>query len=166
MTRRSATRCKPAENEADHVSGPFELSGKGPHADSPMMECRTAKATFNIRRCCPSSARHGHRRRKIADTFRFFDVSVLLPLDHMRVLFRDERTCRSSPLAFRRPKSGQHLGCRRAPDDRRPPQMDFTIAPEAIANALTKTPHISSVAVLFVLALVGTGYLRSWLAAY
>lgn len=53
----------------------------------------------------------------------------------------------------------------RAPDGRRPPQMDFTVTPEAIANALTKTPHISSMAVLFVLALVGTGYSRSWLAA-
>jgi VanZ family protein len=53
----------------------------------------------------------------------------------------------------------------RAPYGRRPPQMDFTITPEAIANALTKTPHISSMAVLFVFALVGTGYSRSWLAA-
>ena len=53
----------------------------------------------------------------------------------------------------------------RAPDGRRPPQMDFTVTPEAIVNALTKTPHISSMAMLFVLALFATGYSRIWLAA-
>lgn len=53
----------------------------------------------------------------------------------------------------------------RAPDGRRPPQMDFTVTPEAIANALTKMPHIASMAMLFVLAVLATGYSRIWLAA-
>ncbi|GAA5665689.1 hypothetical protein Brsp07_04195 [Brucella sp. NBRC 14130] len=53
----------------------------------------------------------------------------------------------------------------RAPDGRRPPQMDFTVTPEAIANALTKVPHIASMALLFVLAVLATGYSRVWLAA-
>lgn len=53
----------------------------------------------------------------------------------------------------------------RAPDGRRPPQMDFTVTPEAIANALTKMPHIASTAMLFVLAVLATGYSRIWLAA-
>lgn len=53
----------------------------------------------------------------------------------------------------------------RAPDGRRPPQMDFTVTPEAIANALTKMPHIASMAMLFVLAVFATGYSRIWLAA-
>jgi VanZ family protein len=53
----------------------------------------------------------------------------------------------------------------RAPDGRRPPQMDFTMTPEAIANALTKMPHIASMAMLFVLAVLATGYSRIWLAA-
>jgi VanZ family protein len=53
----------------------------------------------------------------------------------------------------------------RAPDGRRPPQMDFTVTLEAIANALTKVPHIASMAMLFVLALLATGYSRVWLAA-
>jgi VanZ family protein len=52
----------------------------------------------------------------------------------------------------------------RAPDGRRPPQMDFTVTPEAIANALTKVPHIASMAMLFVLAVLATGYSRIWLA--
>lgn len=52
----------------------------------------------------------------------------------------------------------------RAPDGRRPPQMDFTVTPEAIANALTKVPHIASMAMLFVLAVIATGYSRIWLA--
>ena len=52
----------------------------------------------------------------------------------------------------------------RAPDGRRPPQMDFTVTPEAIANALTKVPHIASMAMLFALALLATGYSRVWLA--
>lgn len=37
--------------------------------------------------------------------------------------------------------------------------------PEAIANALTKVPHIASMAMLLVLAVVATGYSRVWLAA-
>lgn len=53
----------------------------------------------------------------------------------------------------------------RAPDGRRPPQMDFTVTLEAIANALTKMPHIASTAMLFVLAVLATGYSRIWLAA-
>ena len=53
----------------------------------------------------------------------------------------------------------------RAPDGRHPPQMDFTVTPEAIANALTKGPHIASMAMLFVLAVLATGYSRVWLAA-
>lgn len=53
----------------------------------------------------------------------------------------------------------------RAPDGRRPPQMDFTVTLEAIANALTKVPHIASMAMLFVLAVLATGYSRVWLAA-
>ena len=53
----------------------------------------------------------------------------------------------------------------RAPDGRRPPQMDFTVTLEAIANALTKVPHIASMAMLFVLAVLATGYSRIWLAA-
>lgn len=53
----------------------------------------------------------------------------------------------------------------RAPDGRRPPQMDFTVTPEAIANALTKMPYIASMAMLFVLAVLATGYSRIWLAA-
>ncbi|SOC36679.1 VanZ like protein [Rhizobium subbaraonis] len=53
----------------------------------------------------------------------------------------------------------------RAPDGRRPPQIDFTVTLEAIANALTKTPHIASMAMLFVLAVLATGYSRVWLAA-
>lgn len=53
----------------------------------------------------------------------------------------------------------------RAPDGRRPPQMDFTVTPEAIANALTKMPHIASMAMLFVLAVLATGYSRIRLAA-
>lgn len=53
----------------------------------------------------------------------------------------------------------------RAPDGRRPPQMDFTVTLEAIANALTKMPHIASMAMLFVLAVLATGYSRIWLAA-
>lgn len=53
----------------------------------------------------------------------------------------------------------------RAPNGRRPPQMDFTVTPEAIANALTKVPHIASMAMLFVLAVLATGYSRIWLAA-
>lgn len=53
----------------------------------------------------------------------------------------------------------------RAPDGRRPPQMDFTVTLEAIANALTKVPHIASMAMLFVLAVLATGYSRAWLAA-
>ncbi len=53
----------------------------------------------------------------------------------------------------------------RAPDGRRPPQMDFTVTPEAIANALTKLPHIASMAMLFVLAVLATGYSRIWFAA-
>ncbi len=52
----------------------------------------------------------------------------------------------------------------RAPDGRRPPQMDFTVTLEAIANALTKVPHIASMAMLFVLAVLATGYSRIWLA--
>ena len=52
----------------------------------------------------------------------------------------------------------------RAPDGRRPPQMDFTVTFEAIANALTKVPHIASMAMLFVLAVLATGYSRMWLA--
>ena len=52
----------------------------------------------------------------------------------------------------------------RAPDGRRLPQMDFTVTPEAIANALTKVPHIASMAMLFVLAVLATGYSRVWLA--
>lgn len=43
--------------------------------------------------------------------------------------------------------------------------MDFTVTPEAIANALTKVPHIASMAMLFVLAVLATGYSRIWLAA-
>ncbi len=53
----------------------------------------------------------------------------------------------------------------RAPDGRRPPQMDFTVTPEAIVNALTKMPHIASMAMLFVLAVLATGYSRIRLAA-
>ena len=53
----------------------------------------------------------------------------------------------------------------RAPEGRRPPQIDFTVTPEAIANALTKVPHIASMAMLFVLAVLATGYSRVWLAA-
>lgn len=53
----------------------------------------------------------------------------------------------------------------RAPDGRRPPQMDFIVTPEAIANALTKMPHIASMAMLFVLAVLATGYSRIRLAA-
>lgn len=53
----------------------------------------------------------------------------------------------------------------RAPDGRRPPQMDFTVTLEAIANALTKVPHIASMAMLFVLAILATGHSRVWLAA-
>ncbi len=53
----------------------------------------------------------------------------------------------------------------RAPEGRRPPQIDFTVTPEAIANALTKVPHIASMALLFVLAVLATGYSRVWLAA-
>lgn len=53
----------------------------------------------------------------------------------------------------------------RAPDGRRPPQMDFIVTPEAIANAMTKMPHIASMAMLFVLAVLATGYSRIWLAA-
>ncbi|WP_123195417.1 VanZ family protein [Pannonibacter phragmitetus] len=53
----------------------------------------------------------------------------------------------------------------RAPDGRRSPQMDFTVTLEAIANALTKVPHIASMAMLFVLAVLATGYSRVWLAA-
>ena len=52
----------------------------------------------------------------------------------------------------------------RAPDGRRPPQMDLTVTFEAIANALTKVPHIASMAMLFVLAVLATGYSRMWLA--
>jgi VanZ family protein len=43
--------------------------------------------------------------------------------------------------------------------------MDFTVTPEAIANALTKMPHIASMAMLFVLAVLATGYSRIRLAA-
>ncbi len=43
--------------------------------------------------------------------------------------------------------------------------MDFTVTLEAIANALTKVPHIASMAMLFVLAVLATGYSRVWLAA-
>lgn len=43
--------------------------------------------------------------------------------------------------------------------------MDFTVTPEAIANALTKLPHIASMAMLFVLAVLATGYSRIWFAA-
>lgn len=53
----------------------------------------------------------------------------------------------------------------RAPDGRRPPQMDFTVTFEAIVNALTKVPHIASMAMLFILAVLATGYSRIWLAA-
>lgn len=53
----------------------------------------------------------------------------------------------------------------RAPDGRRSPQIDFTVTLEAIANALTKVPHIASMAMLFVLAVLATGYSRIWLAA-
>ena len=53
----------------------------------------------------------------------------------------------------------------RAPDGRRPPQMDFTVTLEAITNALTKVPHITSMAMLFTLAVLATGYSRNWLAA-
>ncbi|MBS4004217.1 MAG: VanZ family protein [Afipia sp.] len=42
--------------------------------------------------------------------------------------------------------------------------MDFTVTLEAIANALTKVPHIASMAMLFVLAVLATGYSRIWLA--
>jgi VanZ family protein len=42
--------------------------------------------------------------------------------------------------------------------------MDFTVTLEAIANALTKVPHIASMAMLFVLAVLATGYPRAWLA--
>lgn len=42
--------------------------------------------------------------------------------------------------------------------------MDFTVTFEAIANALTKVPHIASMAMLFVLAVLATGYSRMWLA--
>lgn len=51
------------------------------------------------------------------------------------------------------------------PDGRRPPQMEFTVTPEAIANALTKMPHIASIAMLFVLAVLATGHARIRLAA-
>lgn len=53
----------------------------------------------------------------------------------------------------------------RAPEGRRPPQMDFTVTYEAIANALTKVPHIASMALLFFLAVLATDYSRAWLAA-
>lgn len=43
--------------------------------------------------------------------------------------------------------------------------MDFTVTPEAIANAMTKMPHIASMAMLFFLAVLATGYSRIWLAA-
>lgn len=43
--------------------------------------------------------------------------------------------------------------------------MDFTVTSDAIANALTKMPHIASMAMLFVLAVLATGYSRIWLAA-
>ncbi|MFC3074191.1 hypothetical protein [Shinella pollutisoli] len=43
--------------------------------------------------------------------------------------------------------------------------MDFTVTPEAIVNALTKMPHIASMAMLFVLAVLATGYSRIRLAA-
>ena len=43
--------------------------------------------------------------------------------------------------------------------------MDFTVTPEAIANALTKAPHIAAMAMLLVLAVFATGYSRIWLAA-
>lgn len=56
-------------------------------------------------------------------------------------------------------------GANRAPDGRRAPQMDFTVTPEAIANALTKMLHTASMAMLFVLAVLATGYSRIWLAA-
>ncbi|MBX3583147.1 MAG: hypothetical protein KF810_14745 [Rhizobiaceae bacterium] len=52
----------------------------------------------------------------------------------------------------------------RAPEGRRSPQMDFTVTFEALANALTKAPHIASMAMLFVLAVLATGYARIWLA--
>ncbi|MDB4273652.1 hypothetical protein N9867_00490 [bacterium] len=42
--------------------------------------------------------------------------------------------------------------------------MDFTVTFEALANALTKAPHIASMAMLFVLAVLATGYARIWLA--
>jgi VanZ family protein len=42
--------------------------------------------------------------------------------------------------------------------------MDFTVTLEGIANALTKVPHIASMAMLFVLAVLATGYSRTWLA--
>ncbi len=53
----------------------------------------------------------------------------------------------------------------RAPDGRRPPQMDFTVTFETITNALTKVPHIASMVMLFILAVLATGYSRTWLAA-
>ncbi len=53
----------------------------------------------------------------------------------------------------------------RAPEGRRPPQMDFTVTAEAMANALTKVPHMTSMAMLFVAALLATGRDRKRLAA-
>lgn len=68
-------------------------------------------------------------------------------------------------LPFTALASASIWAANRAPDGRRPPQMDFTVTPEAIANALTKMPHIASMAMLFVLAVFATGYSRVWLAA-
>ncbi|HFG7094657.1 MULTISPECIES: hypothetical protein [Acinetobacter] len=43
--------------------------------------------------------------------------------------------------------------------------MDFTVTFETITNALTKVPHIASMVMLFILAVLATGYSRTWLAA-
>lgn len=47
----------------------------------------------------------------------------------------------------------------------RAPVFDWDLSWPALANALTKLPHIGSMLMIFVLAALGTGASRLWLAA-
>ncbi len=47
----------------------------------------------------------------------------------------------------------------------REPEFDWNLSPWAIANALTKMPHIASTLMLFLLGALAVGPRRLWLAA-
>lgn len=52
----------------------------------------------------------------------------------------------------------------RAPHGRKPFEFDLSISPDAVVRSMTKTPHFKSIAIIFVLAVVGVGAHRIALA--